>query len=61
MFPDFRKSIALGRFPGFVLLSFWQEQHIDEAENGALMELYREREKKYQEQVNHMLDQYKVE
>lgn len=26
--PDFRNTIALGRFPGFARLSFYQEQHV---------------------------------
>jgi hypothetical protein len=36
--PDLLNSAVFGRFPDFVHLPFWLEQHVDEDEYGALVE-----------------------
>jgi hypothetical protein len=39
MFPDFEKIIALLKVPRLCPLSFWYNQHVDEDEHGALVEI----------------------
>ena len=38
--PSSERALLFGRFAGFVLLSFWWEQHVDVDECGALVEWY---------------------